>query len=114
MSLTDLHRDIAKKDTDRERVKASADFLGRISYILLGLPLILLGLPILTFSYQKWGRDLSVAIPASCGIAFVAWGLWGALQSLARADYIFPFFAATIVHIVFATAGLFLLYKQDN
>ena len=33
---------------------------------------------------------LSIAIPASCGLAFVAWGLWGALQSLARADYINP------------------------
>jgi lipopolysaccharide export system permease protein len=114
MSITDLYKDIAKKDTDREKVRAQADFLGRISYILLGLPLILLGLPILIFSYQRWGRDLSVAIPASCGIAFVAWGLWGALQSLARADYILPLFAATIVHLVFAAAGLFLLNKQDN
>jgi lipopolysaccharide export system permease protein len=114
MSLTDLYKDIAKKDTDSERVKARADFLGRISYVLLGLPLIFLGMPILIFSYQKWGRDLSIAIPASCGIAFIAWGIWGALQSLARADYIFPLFAATIVHLVFAAAGLFLLYKQDN
>jgi lipopolysaccharide export system permease protein len=71
-------------------------------------------LPILILSYQKWGRDLSIAIPASCGIAFIAWGLWGALQSLARAGYIFPLFAATIVHLVFAAVGLFLLYKQDN
>ena len=114
MSLTDLYKDIAKKDTGSERVKASADFLGRISYVLLGLPLIFLGMPILIFSYQKWGRDLSIAIPASCGIAFIAWGIWGALQSLARADYIFPLFAATIVHLVFAAAGLFLLYQQDN
>jgi lipopolysaccharide export system permease protein len=114
MSITDLYKDITRKDTDSEQVKARADFLGRVSYIVLGLPLILLGMPILILSYQKWGRDLSIAIPASCGIAFIAWGLWGALQSLARAGYIFPLFAATIVHLVFAIAGSFLLYKQDN
>jgi lipopolysaccharide export system permease protein len=114
MSITDLYKDISKKDTDSEKVMAMAEFFGRLSYVLLGLPLILLGLPILILSYQKWGRDLSIAIPASCGMAFIAWGLWGALQSLARVDYISPLFSATIVHFVFAAAGLYLLYKQDN
>jgi lipopolysaccharide export system permease protein len=114
MSITDLYRDISRKDTESEKVKAWAEFFSRLSYVLLGLPLILLGLPILILSYQKWGRDLSVAIPASCGMAFIAWGLWGALQSLARADYLSPLFAATIVHCVLAAAGLFLLQQQDN
>ena len=114
MSLTDLYRDISKKDTNSERAGAWAEFFGRISYVLLGLPLILLGLPILMISYQRWGRDLAIAIPASCGMAFIAWGSWGALQSLARADYISPLFAATIVHVVFAGSGLLLLYKHDN
>jgi lipopolysaccharide export system permease protein len=114
MSITDLYRDISRKDTESEKDKAWAEFLSRLSYVLLGLPLILLGLPILILSYQKWGKDLSIAIPASCGMAFIAWGLWGALQSLARADYISPLFSATIVHLIFAAAGLFLLYKQDN
>ena len=114
LSLTDLFLDISKKDTEREKSKAWADFLSRISYIFLGFPLLLLGLPILLISYQKWGRDLSVAIPASCGIAFLAWGGWGALQSLARAAYISPFFAAVIVHLLFAGAGLYLLRSQDS
>jgi lipopolysaccharide export system permease protein len=69
---------------------------------------------VLLISYQKWGRDLSIAIPASCGLAFVAWGLWGALQSLARADYINPLLAAVIIHLLFGGAGLFLLHKQNN
>jgi lipopolysaccharide export system permease protein len=47
-------------------------------------------------------------------MAFLAWGIWGALQSLARADYISPLFSATVVHIVFAGAGLLLLRKQDT
>ncbi len=114
LSITDLYRDIFKKDTDSEKAAAWAEFLGRLSYILLGIPLIFLGLPILILSYQKWGRDLAIAIPASCGMAFVAWGAWGALQSLAKADYINPLFAATIVHIVFAGAGLLLLRREDR
>ncbi|MDR3629302.1 MAG: LptF/LptG family permease [Desulfocapsaceae bacterium] len=113
MSLSELYREMGKTDTETEILKTKADFFGRISYILLGLPLLLLGLPILVLSYQKWGRDLSIAIPASCGIAFIAWGIWGALQSLAREAYVYPLFSATIVHCIFASVGLFLLYKQD-
>jgi len=114
MSLTDLYKDIFKKDPGRERTAAWAEFFSRISYILLGFPLIFLGLPVLFLSYQKWGRDLAISIPVSCGTAFVAWGFWGALQSLAKADYISPLFAASIVHIVFAGTGLFLLHRMDN
>lgn len=114
LSLTALFLDIWKKDTEHEKNRAWAEFLGRISYIFLGFPLLLLGLPILLISYQKWGRDLSIAIPASCGIAFVAWGAWGALQSLARAAYISPWFSAVVIHLLFAGAGLWLLRNQDR
>ena len=114
MSLSGLYREMGKVDTETEMAKAKADFFGRISYILLGLPLLLLGLPILVLSYQKWGKDLAIAIPASCCIAFVAWGIWGALQSLAREDYVYPLFSAVTVHCIFASVGLFLLYKQDK
>lgn len=114
LSMTALYQRIHKQETHEERVKAWADFYRRISYTLLGLPLLLLGLPVLLISYQKWGRDLSIAIPASCGLAFVAWGLWGALQSLARADYINPLLAAVIIHLLFGSAGLFLLHRQNN
>ncbi len=114
LSITALYQRIHKQRTAEDTVKAWSDFYGRISYTLLGLPLLLLGLPILLISYQKWGRDLSIAIPASCGLAFVAWGLWGALQSLARADYIHPLLAATSIHLLFGALGLFFLYKQNN
>jgi lipopolysaccharide export system permease protein len=76
--------------------------------------LLLLGLPVLLISYRRWGRDLSVAIPASCGLAFVAWGFWGAMQSLARANYINPLLAAVVIHLLFGSAGLFLLRKQKD
>lgn len=114
-SLTDLYNEIdAAGDVEYKRREAVTHFLGRISYILLGLPLLLLGLPILLYSYQRWGRDLSVAIPASCGLAFFAWGLWGSLQSLSIAGYIHPIIAATAIHIIFSSTGLFLLMKNDQ
>lgn len=114
LSLTGLYREISRTEVEHEIRTAWAAFLGRISYILLGTPLLLLGMPILLFSYRKWGRDLSVAIPASCGIAFLAWGLWGALQSLAIAGYLSPIVAAVTVHIFFSLAGFILLIKNDR
>jgi len=113
-SLTGLYRAIGKSRTEWQANKALTDFLSRISYLLLGLPLLILGLPTLLYCYQRWGRDLYIAIPASCGIAFVAWGTWGALQSLAGAGYLSPFVAATSIHIVFSAVGFYLLRREDR
>jgi len=114
LSLTELFQNSQNQRTHKETIVAKTNFYGRISYTLLGLPLLLLGLPVLLISYQKWGRDLSVAIPASCAMAFVAWGLWGALQSLARADYFSPLLAAVLIHIIFGGGGFILLHKQGT
>ena len=114
MSLTDLYQEIGRSEVEHEKRTSVASFLGRISYIFLGIPLLLLGLPILLYSYRKWGRDLSVAIPVSCGLAFVAWGIWGALQSLAIAGYISPIVAAVTIHSIFSLAGIFFLVKSDR
>lgn len=113
-SLTGLYKAISKGKTEYQTNKALTDFLSRISYLLLGLPLLILGLPTLLYCYQKWGRDLYIAIPASCGIAFLAWGIWGALQSLAGAGYLPPIIAATTIHLLFTGAGLWLLRKEDR
>lgn len=114
LSLSGLYQEIERSDVEHEIRTAWTIFLGKISYIFLGLPLLLLGLPILLYSYRKWGRDLSIAIPVSCGLAFVAWGIWGALQSLSIAGYISPIIAACSIHIVFTLAGIFLLIKNDR
>lgn len=114
LSLSGLYKETDEADVDHEIREAWTIFLGRISYILLGIPLLLLGLPILLYSYRKWGRDLSVAIPVSCGLAFVAWGIWGALQSLSIAGHISPIIAACSIHIVFSLTGFFLLVKNDR
>lgn len=47
-------------------------------------------------------------------MAFLAWGLWGALQSLARVDYVTPLLAASLIHVIFGLSGFFLLYKQGK
>jgi lipopolysaccharide export system permease protein len=114
LSLTGLYQEIGRSQVEHEVQAAWTAFLGRISYILLGIPLLLLGLPILLYSYQRWGRDLSVAIPASCGLAFFAWGIWGALQSLATAGYVSPFIAAASIHIIFSIVGIILLMREDR
>lgn len=113
-SLTGLYRATQTGETEWQTHKAWTDFLSRISYLLLGLPLLVLGLPVLLFSYQKWGRDLYIAIPASCGLAFIAWGIWGALQSLAGAGFLPPLFAAATIHLIFAVTGILLLRREDK
>jgi len=112
LSLTELYQAMYQQASPTETVIAETNFYSRISYTLLGGPLLFLGLPMLLVSYKKWGKDLSVAIPASCGIAFVAWGLWGALQSLARVGYISPLIAAMLIHIIFGISGFYFLHKQ--
>lgn len=113
-SLTGLYQAIGSSESDWQANKAWADFLSRLSYLLFGLPLLVLGLPVLLYCYQKWGRDLYIAIPASCGLAFLAWGIWGALQSLAGAGYLPPLLAATAIHLVFAGTGIMLLRNEDR
>jgi lipopolysaccharide export system permease protein len=113
LSLTGLFMDTKHQQTEADLNKAWTEFFGRISYTLLGLPLLLVGLPLLLIVYRKWGRDLSLAIPVSCGLAFVCWGLWGTQQALAKAGYLSPFLAASSVHLVIGSIGIFLLLRED-
>lgn len=87
---------------------------GRLSYMFLGLPLLLLGLPILIIVHQKWERDISLAIPASCVLAFAAWIGWGTCQSMAKAAYLNPVVAAWSIHLAIGGLGLFLLRRQNR
>ena len=113
LSLFELYQETRHTRSEEERNKAWTDFYGRISYTFLGLPLLLLGLPLLLLVYRKWGRDLSLAIPASCGMAFVCWGVYTTLQSLAKASYLNPLIAAISVHLVVGCLGLLLLVRED-
>ncbi|XOF32212.1 MAG: LptF/LptG family permease [Candidatus Electrothrix sp. YB6] len=114
LSLMQLYHDALHQEAPEEQTVAWANFYGRISYILLGLPLLILGLPMLLMVYRKWGRDLSLAVPVSCGMAFVCWGIWGALQSFAKAGYLNPLASALSVHLVVGVLGLVLLLREDT
>jgi len=113
LSLTGLFWDAWKQKNKEEAMEAWANFYGRLSYTMLGLPLLLLGLPLLLLVYRRWGRDLSLAIPVACGMAFVSWGGWSILQSMAKAGYIHPFFAAVLVHVIISWLGMHLLKRED-
>lgn len=93
---------------------AWVDFHSRISYIFLGIPILALALPLFLIISHCWGRDLSLTIPLSCGLAFVIWGWWGGAQSLAKANYIGPFLASWGTHLVSGGLGIFLLKKSQK
>ncbi len=114
MSLLELYQETRKQQSPDDKNIAWSNFFGRISYILLGLPLLVLGLPFLLIIYRKWGRDLSLAVPASCGMAFFCWGLWGTLQSLAKASYLHPLVAACSVHLFMGMIGFILLVREES
>lgn len=114
MSLSDLFGAAYKEKSEDQRLIAWTHFSSRISYIFLGIPLLLLGLPVLMFSYRKWGQDLAIAIPASCLLAFFAWGIWGALQSFAKAGFLSPMVSSSSIHLTFATLGLLLLRRENR
>lgn len=114
LSLLDLYKATRRAYSEDELNLAWANFFGRISYTLLGLPLLILGLPLLLIVYRKWGRDLSLAVPTSCGMAFACWGIWGTLQSLAKAGYLNPLLAAISIHLFMGFFGFILLLREDS
>jgi len=113
LSLVQLYQETRHSLSETERNQALSNFYGKISYTLLGLPLLLLGLPVLLMVYRTWGRDLSLAIPVSCGMAFVCWGVYNTLQSMAKAGYMPPLLAAVTVHLLVGSIGLWLLVRED-
>ena len=101
-------------DSKAANHEALLEFHRRFSYIFLGLPLLFLGLPVLLSVHKTKGRDLTYAIPASCGLAFAAWGAWSAGQSLARAATLPPGIASWSIHLLTLALGCFLLKKHNQ
>lgn len=94
--------------------EARLEFHQRFSYIFLGLPLLLLGIPVLLSVHKNRGRDLALAIPVSCGMAFAAWGAWSAGQSLVRAAVLPAGPASWSIHLLAAALGLFLIHRHNR
>lgn len=86
----------------------------KLSYLGLGVPLLLLGIPLLLLMHRGRGRDLALAIPASCILAFVAWGGWSVSQSLAAAAYLPPSVASWLIHFLVGALGWYGLKQQDQ
>ncbi|MEN8142149.1 MAG: LptF/LptG family permease, partial [Thermodesulfobacteriota bacterium] len=86
----------------------------RLSYIFLGFPLILLGLPVLVLANQRWHKDLSLAIPLSCIMAFIAWGWWSTSQAMIKAYGLSPFLASWSVHLLTGMLGFFMLNRLSK
>ena len=99
---------------DQERSAAWQYLNYRLSYLFLGIPLVLLGLPVLLAASRRWHYDLSLAIPISCLLAFITWGWWSASQSMINAYRLSPFLVSWSVHMFAGALGLFMIKKQSD
>lgn len=90
------------------------DFHSRLSYNFLGIPILALALPFFLIICHRWGRDLSLTVPLSCGLALVVFGWWGGAQSLTKAQYLDPFLASWGPHLVFSGLGIILLKRKSQ
>jgi len=86
----------------------------RLSFIFLGVPLLLLSIPMMYSLQRKWNRDLSMTIPISCVLAFFAWAGWNVAQSLAQAAYVNPLIASWSIHVVLTVSGFFFLWRMNR
>lgn len=86
----------------------------RFSFIFLGIPLLLFAIPITTHIHNKWGRDLTVAVPFSCGLAFMVWGIWSTLQSMTKLALISPQAGSWSVHLLASTIAFFWIKRQNS
>lgn len=110
-SLTALYAGTREVNADTHLAKVN--FHSRLSFIFLGIPLILIGIPVILITHQKWGHDLTLAIPLSCGMAFVAWSWWSTAQSMAKAAYMAPFAASWAMYLIICPCGFWLLKRQE-
>ena len=86
----------------------------RLSFLLLGLPLLCLALPvILCFELGRTGVNLALAIPVSAGLAFLVWGLWSGLQAMAQATAISTIAASWSIHLLCLAGGAILMGRRS-
>lgn len=86
------------------------DLNRRLSFLLLGLPLLCLALPILLcFELGRTAINLAFAIPVSAGLAFLVWGLWTGLQAMAQNSAMPVLLASWSIHGLCLAAGAMIL-----
>ncbi len=112
-SLTTLFRQATAEQTGPHRREARLELHKKISYIFLGLPLLLTGIPLLLLLHRGRGRDLALALPAAAFLAFITWGLWSIGQALAGAAYLPPSLAAWLIHFTCGGLGWYFISRNE-
>jgi len=93
--------------------QAVLDLNCRLSFLLLGLPLLCLALPIiLCFELGRASINLAFAIPVSAGLAFLVWGLWSGMQALAVASVLPTAVASWSIHLLCVLSGGVIMYQR--
>jgi len=111
-SLTQMVRQAFTGNQARNR-QSIVNVNRRFSSLFLGLPLLILAIPIvLSLHNNQSGINLSVAIPASMSLAFLAWTCWSILQAMAQAGSLNPAAASWSVHLLATGTGLLMLQRQ--
>jgi lipopolysaccharide export LptBFGC system permease protein LptF len=89
------------------------DLNRRLSFLLLGLPLLCLALPILLcFELGRASINLAFAIPISAGLAFLVWGLWSGLQALVATTALPTVVASWSIHLLCVLGGGIVMYQR--
>lgn len=86
----------------------------RLSFIFLGLPLLILALPVMLVLQHRFNWDMAMTVPCSTIFAFAAWGLWNSGQALSKAAILGPFIASWSLHLILLTTGGLLLWWINN
>lgn len=113
LSLSQLHQN-ARSSLKQGDWQGTAAINQRFSFLFLGVPLLLLSIPLMHSLQRKWNRDLSMTIPLSCVLAFLAWAMWNVTQSLAHAAFVNPVLASWSIHAVLTVTGLILLWRLNR
>lgn len=93
--------------------QAVLDLNRRLSFLLLGLPLLCLALPIiLCFELGRASINLAFAIPVSAGLAFLVWGLWSGMQAMAQTAVLSSLAASWSIHLLCLASGAILMGRR--
>ncbi len=91
------------------------DLHRRLSFIFLGVPLLLIAMPLmLRFQQTRGSMNLALAVPASAGLAFFAWGIWSGLQALSLGGSMEPLVASWIIHLACSGVGMVMLWRNTK
>ena len=92
------------------RRQAWLDLNRRLSFLLLGPPLLALALPlILCFERGRSGVNLALAVPVCAGLAFLVWGLWSGLAAMAQAGTAPVLAASWSIHLLCLAGGMVVI-----